>query len=140
MLYQEKKKNNEAHHLYSKSENPERKDDITNGVSISRQYHIEFQNIFGQGGNTPEQFEAYCKEKHGITSFPWRSEGYDAPTRKELLEKIEKGREVRLKNVVATNLKKKKMHTMHDCLDLKGTTRECLQKQRFYRTLLLWYT
>jgi len=52
-----------AHHLYSWDKNKEKRLDINNGITILKELHDEFHNIYGRGNNTPEQFEDYKKKK-----------------------------------------------------------------------------
>lgn len=61
----------ECHHLVGYAYEPTRFLP-ENGVAICKEIHKKFHNIYGRGGNMPEQFEEFCKEKYGITDFPWR--------------------------------------------------------------------
>jgi hypothetical protein len=48
---------------------PEKRYDITNGVTISKEVHKDFHNIYGYGNNTEEQFAEFCKNKYNVD---WR--------------------------------------------------------------------
>nr|WDY12858.1 putative HNH homing endonuclease [Chloroidium sp. KL-2023a] len=61
----------ECHHLIGYAYEPTRFLP-ENGVAICKEIHKEFHNQYGRGGNLPEQFEEFCREKYGITEFPWR--------------------------------------------------------------------
>jgi len=52
-----------AHHLYSWNKYPEKRFDINNGITISKELHDEFHNLYGRGNNTPSQLEDYKKRK-----------------------------------------------------------------------------
>lgn len=61
----------ECHHLIGWQEK-ETRYEIANGVAIHRSIHRDFHNRFGRGGNTPAQFEEYCRNEHNTVEFPWR--------------------------------------------------------------------
>jgi len=86
------RKNCVAHHLYSRSTNPDLRNDTTNGVWIKRDIHEEFHRDCGKGRNTPQQFENWCYKKFGLTEFPWRQQNYSPPTLEEILKDLEGGR------------------------------------------------
>lgn len=53
-----------SHHLNGWKNFPEQRFDISNGITISEQYHDLFHRIYGKGNNTKEQFDdflTYCK-------------------------------------------------------------------------------
>ena len=61
----------ECHHLVGYAYEPTRYSP-ENGVAICKEIHKEFHNEYGRGGNLPEQFEEFCRERYNITTFPWR--------------------------------------------------------------------
>jgi hypothetical protein len=65
-----------CHHLYS-WEHEDKRYDIDNGVLISSEIHRNFHKKYGRGGNTPEQFEEFCRENYGINVFPWRQGNHE---------------------------------------------------------------
>lgn len=68
----------QCHHLIGFAYEPTRYDP-NNGVTLHVDVHNEFHNQYGRGGNLPEQFEEFCREKYNITTFPWR-EGNRKPS------------------------------------------------------------
>ena len=60
-----------CHHLIGWGYEPSRYS-IENGVALAREIHKAFHDEYGRGGNSPEQFEEFCKKYYNITSFPWR--------------------------------------------------------------------
>lgn len=46
--------------------------EIVNGIAIHKSVHTAFHNEYGRGGNTPEQFEEFCRKHYNITEYPWR--------------------------------------------------------------------
>lgn len=48
-----------AHHLDGWNKFPEKRFDVDNGITISKQYHEMFHKIYGKGNNTREQFEEF---------------------------------------------------------------------------------
>lgn len=54
----------ESHHCYNWQDFPEKRFDINNGVTLCKQHHEQFHNIFGKSFNTLEQFKQFkqiCK-------------------------------------------------------------------------------
>lgn len=51
-----------AHHLYSWNKYPEKRYELSNGITICKELHKEFHDIYGRGNNTPEQFDEYKKK------------------------------------------------------------------------------
>lgn len=82
--------NLQAHHLVGWW-NESTRYDISNGVALTEEVHMEFHNDYGRGRNTPEQFENFCREKYNVTHFPWRY-GNQQPSlsqqEHDLLEKL----------------------------------------------------
>lgn len=81
--------NLECHHLIGYAYEPTRFLP-ENGVPICKEIHQEFHNKYGRGGNVPEQFEEFCREKYGITDFPWR-QGNHKPSFLEFEENLVSG-------------------------------------------------
>lgn len=50
----------EAHHLYSRTDYPEKAKDIDNGVTLCVDCHHEFHDHYGKGHNDPDQFLEYA--------------------------------------------------------------------------------
>lgn len=55
-------KNLRAHHLDCYKDHPEKRTDVNNGVALCNKHHRQFHNLYGQGGNTREQYEDYYKK------------------------------------------------------------------------------
>lgn len=49
----------EAHHIYNWSDFPEKRFDIGNGITLSKEIHSLFHKIFGRSMNTLEQLETF---------------------------------------------------------------------------------
>lgn len=47
------------HHILNFAEYPELRFDINNGITLSKESHIEFHNIYGKRNNTREQLEEF---------------------------------------------------------------------------------
>lgn len=54
-------KNKIVHHLDGYSENPEKRTDINNAVTLCEKCHKKFHSKYGYGGNTKEQFNEFRK-------------------------------------------------------------------------------
>ena len=53
----------EAHHLNGYNWDREHRTDINNGVTLCKDCHNEFHNIYGRGDNTLEQFQEFINNK-----------------------------------------------------------------------------
>ena len=52
-----------AHHILNFAQYPELRFDVNNGVTLSKESHIEFHSIYGQKNNTREQLEEFLSRK-----------------------------------------------------------------------------
>lgn len=50
-----------AHHILNFSQYPELRFDVNNGITLSKDSHIEFHKIYGKQNNTREQLEEFLK-------------------------------------------------------------------------------
>jgi hypothetical protein len=55
------KQNLRAHHLDCYKDHPNLRTDVSNGVCMCNKHHRQFHNMYGQGGNTRQQYEDYKK-------------------------------------------------------------------------------
>lgn len=55
-----------SHHLYSWSDNPDKRYDVNNGTTLCKSCHDLFHEINGKGGNTPEQYKEFKKTQEII--------------------------------------------------------------------------
>lgn len=60
-----------CHHLIGYQYEPTRYL-IENGVAICKEIHKAFHAEYGNGYNTPEQFEEFCQKNYNISLFPWK--------------------------------------------------------------------
>lgn len=58
-------KNKIVHHLDGYSDNPEKRTDIDNAVTLCEKCHKEFHRLYGYGKNTHEQFNNFIKYRKG---------------------------------------------------------------------------
>jgi len=54
-----------AHHLYSFTDYPELRFEVSNGVTLSKKIHDEFHRIYGKKHNTAEQFFEFLEKWEG---------------------------------------------------------------------------
>ena len=55
-----------VHHLYSFTDYPELRFELSNGVTLSKEIHNKFHKIYGKKHNTAEQFFEFIKDYGGI--------------------------------------------------------------------------
>lgn len=55
-----------AHHIYNYGHYPELRYEVSNGVLLRRDLHIEFHNKYGYGHNTKEQFMEFFQDKTSL--------------------------------------------------------------------------
>lgn len=48
-----------SHHLYSYADNRDKRVELSNGVCIRRDLHLEFHKKYGFGNNTPQQYQEF---------------------------------------------------------------------------------
>lgn len=53
----------EAHHMEAYLSNPELRTTVSNGVTLCKSCHQQFHRLYGQGGNTKEQFIDFQTKK-----------------------------------------------------------------------------
>lgn len=58
------KKDLTAHHLYNYADYPDRREDVSNGITICQEHHIEFHSkaFYGKKNNTLDQFIKYASK------------------------------------------------------------------------------
>lgn len=56
-------KNEIVHHLDGYSNNPDKRTDVNNAVTLCEKCHKEFHSLYGYGRNTKEQFDNFLKMK-----------------------------------------------------------------------------
>ena len=61
----EEKNNLTIHHLYSWGDFPEKRFLIENGVTVTKEVHIDFHMRYGYGKNTPDQFREFMESYNG---------------------------------------------------------------------------
>ena len=52
-----------AHHLYSHHKNEDLRYDVSNGVTLCKECHLDFHRKYGLKNNTKEQFEEYINNR-----------------------------------------------------------------------------
>lgn len=65
ICFSKEKKFLNAHHLYSFTEYKDLRFDLSNGVTLCKECHINFHNKFGYGKNTQKQFKIF---QEGLTN------------------------------------------------------------------------
>ena len=50
-----------AHHILNFSSHPDKRNDISNGITFCEKCHIKFHSIYGIKNNTKEQLDEYCR-------------------------------------------------------------------------------
>lgn len=91
-----------CHHLNGWDTFEELRYIASNGVLLCKSIHDQFHASYGHGGNPQAQFEQFCSEEYGITTFPWQKENHEPSLTTEAFEeKIKKAVDLKREELIS---------------------------------------